>query len=321
MYSGKNVLVTGGTGFIGSNLVEHLLSLGAKVRTISRGNKKNSLPKDVDVMQADLTDLHTCRNAANGMDYVFHLAAAGGGLAYNMNHPAGTLTPNLLINTNMLEAARLENVERYLFSSSSSVYPPDLDILEEEKAWEGNPHGSDSFFAWSKRMGELQAKAYAEEYGMSIALVRLGNPYGPKDNFDLETSHVVPALIYKAINKMNPFVVLGAGQAVRSFVHVKDVMAAMTQVLEVYSKCDPVNIASGESVKIKDLVSIVLELANYKGELKFDTSKPEGHLLKVMSIKKLQEQVGYNPTINLREGIKDTIEWALNQKDLINACN
>jgi len=313
MYSGRKVLVTGGTGFIGSNLVEHLLNLGAQVRTISRGNKKNELAKDVEIMQGDLTNLHTCRNAAKGMDYVFHLAAAGGGLVYNMNHPAGTLTPNLLINTNMLEGARLENVERYLFSGSSSVYPPNLDVLEEEKAWEGNPHGSDSFFAWSKRMGELQAKAYADEYGMSIALVRLGNPYGPRDNFDLETSHVIPALISKAVNKVDPFVVFGAGEAVRSFVHVKDVINAMTQVLEVYSKCDPVNIASGESVKIKDLVNVVLELTNYKGELKFDVTKPEGHLLKVMSIKKLQDKVGYKPTITLREGVKDTIEWYLNQ--------
>lgn len=313
MYAGSRVLVTGGTGFIGSNLVEHLINLGAKVRIISRGNKKNSLPGGVDIMHGDLTELHTCRNAAKGMDYVFHLAAAGGGLAYNMNHPAGTLTPNLLMNTNMLEAARVENVDRYLFTSSSSVYPPNLDTLIEENAWEGNPHGSDSFFAWSKRMGELQAKAYAAEYGMSIALVRLGNPYGPKDNFDLETCHVIPALIYKAINKVNPFVVLGAGQAIRSFVHVKDVINAMTRALEVYSICDSVNIASGEFVKIKDLVNIVLELTNYKGELKFDTTKPEGNLLKVMSIRQLQEKVGYKPTINLREGVKDTIEWYMNQ--------
>lgn len=313
VYAGKKVLVTGGTGFIGSNLVEHLLNLGAKVRIIARGNKRSSLPEGVEIMHGDLTELYMCRNAAKGMNFIFHLAAAGGGLVYNMNHPAGTLTPNLLMNTNMLEAARLENVNRYLFASSSSVYPPNLDTLVEERAWDGNPHGSDSFFAWSKRMGELQAKAYTEEYGMSIALVRLGNPYGPRDNFDLETSHVIPALIYKAINKVNPFIVQGAGQAIRSFVHVKDVVNAMTQVLEVYSKCDPVNIASGESVKIKDVVNIVLEQTNYKGELKFDTSKSEGHLLKVMSIKKLQEKVGYKPMINLRDGIKNTIEWYLKQ--------
>ncbi len=314
MYSGREVLVTGGTGFIGSNLVEHLVKLGAKVRVISRGSKRNTLlDGDIDRIQGNLTELDTCRNAAKGMDYVFHLAAAGGGLLYNMNHPAGTLTPNLLMNTNMLEAARLENVERYLFVSSSSVYPPDLDTLVEEKAWEGNPHGSDSFFAWSKRMGELQAKAYAEEYGMSIALVRLGNPYGPKDNFDLETSHVIPALIYKATHKINPFVVLGTGEAVRSFVHVKDVINAMVKTLEVHSKCDPVNIASGESVKIRELVDLVLELTNYKGELKFDSSKPEGHLLKVMAIKKLEAEVGYKPTITLRAGVQDTISWYLNQ--------
>ena len=309
MYSGKKVLVTGGTGFIGSNLVEHLVKLGAKVRVISRGTKRNKLPESgVETIEGDLTQLDTCRNAAKGMDYVFHLAAAGGGLIYNMNHPAGTLTPNLLINTYMLEAARLENVDRYLFTSSSSVYPPDLDKLVEEKAWDGNPHGSDSFFAWSKRMGELQAQAYAEEYDMSIALVRLGNPYGPRDNFDLETSHVIPALINKAMHKVNPLVVLGTGEAIRSFVHVRDVVSAMTQVLEVYSDCDPVNIASG-SVKIKELVKIILELTNYKGKLEFDTSKPEGHPLKVMDTKKLEDKVGYKPKINLYEGIKDTIDW------------
>ena len=318
MYSGKQVLVTGGTGFIGSNLVECLIKLGANVRVISRGNKRNKLPESgVETIEGDLTQLNTCRNAARGMDYVFHLAPAGGGLIYNMNHPAGTLTPNLLINTNMLEAARLENVDRYLFTSSSSVYPPNLDKLVEEKAWDGNPHGSDSFFAWSKRMGELQAQAYAEEYDMSIALVRLGNPYGPRDNFDLETSHVIPALINKAMHKVNPLVVLGTGEAIRSFVHVRDVVSAMTQVLEVYTDCDPVNIASG-SVKIKELVNIILELTKYKGKLEFDSSKPEGHLLKVMDIKKLEDKVGYKPKINLREGIKDTVDWYLNENDLIN---
>jgi GDP-L-fucose synthase len=309
MYSGKKVLITGGTGFIGRNLVEHLLNLGAAVRIISRGYKKSNILSEVEVMQGDLSDLTVCRKAAKDMDFVFHLAAAGGGLLYNMKHPAGTFTPNVLMNTNMLEAARLENVKRYLFPSSSSVYPPHLEILEEEKAWEGNPHGSDSFFAWSKRMGELQAEAYAKEYGMKIAIVRLGNPYGPHDNFDPETAHVIPSLIHRAVNKVNPFVVWGAGEAVRSFVHVKDVVNAMTTVLERYGICDPVNVASGEAVKIKDVVKIVIELTNYNGELKFDTSKPEGHPLKVMSIKKLQEKVGYEPKIALEEGLKDTVDW------------
>jgi GDP-L-fucose synthase len=314
MYSSKKVLVTGGKGFIGSNLVQHLVKLGAKVRVISRGSKRNKMPESgVETLEGDLTQPYICRIAAKGMDYVFHLAAAGGGLVYNMNHPASTLAPNLLINTNMLEAARLENVDRYLFTSSSSVYPPHLDILVEEKAWDGNPHGSDSFFAWSKRMGELQAQAYTKEYDMSIALVRLGNPYGPGDNFDIETSHVIPALINKAMHNINPLVVLGTGEAIRSFVHVRDVVGAMTQVLEVHCDCDPVNIASG-SVKIKELVNIILELTGYKGRLEFDTSKPEGQLMKVMDIKKLEDKVGYKPKIDLKEGIKDTIDWYFNKK-------
>lgn len=313
MYSNKRVLVTGGTGFIGSNLVSHLVEIGAKVKVIARGYKKDDaiISTGAEITHGDLTDFDACRNAAKGMDFVFHLAAAGRGLIYNMKHPAETFTPNILMNTNMLEAARIENVDRYLFCSSSSVYPENIDVLEEERAWEGNPHYSDSFFAWSKRMGELQAEAYSKEYGMTIAIVRLGNPYGPGDNFDPETSHVIPALIYKAVAKVNPFIVWGTGEGIRSFVHVNDVVRAIVQVLEKYAKCDPVNIASGESVKIKEIVKIILELTHYNEELKFDTSKPEGHLLKVMSVKKLVEKVGYKPAITLREGINDTINWYL----------
>lgn len=317
MYANKKILVTGGTGFIGRNLVDYLVSINAKVRAISRYNRMR-LPREVEVIQGDLTDLSVCRKAADGMDYIFHLAAAGGGLAYNIAHPAKTLTPNLLMNTNMLEAARLENVERYLFCSSSSVYPPNIPILEEDKAWQGNPHESDSFFAWSKRMGELQAKAFAGEYNMPIAIVRLGNPYGPNDNFDVESAHVIPALVYKTINQENPLLVLGAGEAIRSFVHVRDVINAMTRVLEVCANCDPVNIASGESLKIKDLVKMIVELTEYKGEVRFDHSKPEGQLLKVMSIEKLKQLIGYEPKIPIREGLRETIDWYLNNRSTIN---
>jgi len=317
VFNDKNILVTGGRGFIGSNLVHYLCGSAAKVRIVSRnkprGNKGDN-NSCVNFVYGDLTRIDDCQNAVKDIDYVFHLASSGGGLIYNMKHPAETFTPNILMNTNMLEASKNGGVERYLFCSSSSVYPPDLDLLEEDKAWQANPHESDSFFSWSKRMGELQALAYKEEYGMKIAIARLGNPYGPRDNFDPDSAHVIPALIVRAVSKDNPFVVWGSGEGVRSFVHVKDVVEALALIIDRYAVCDPVNVASGESVRIKDVVQLILEITDYHGDLEFDTSKKEGHLFKVMSIEKLIQRVGYTPKINLREGLKDTIEWYMQHK-------
>lgn len=303
------MLITGGTGFIGSNLTLHLTNMGANVIVASRGKKEPTIEEKCRTIHVDLTRLEDCRLAAKDVDYVFHLASAGYGLAWNAKHPAQTLAPNLLMNTNMLQAARLEGVQRFLFVSSSSVYPANLSTLEEDKAWDGNPHPSDSFFAWSKRMGELTSKAYSDEYGLKTAIVRLGNPYGIYDNFDIETSHVIPALIKRALSLENPFTVWGTGDPVRNFIYVSDVVEGMLLALEKYAVADPLNIASSESVKIKDLVSLVLRLTDYKGSLFFDTSKPDGHPYKFLSAKKAEEKIGFRSKVSLEEGLKKTIKW------------
>jgi len=309
-YKGKNVLVTGGTGLIGSHLVELLIKGGADIRAVVHTRRAPIELRDVDIVHGDLTKWASCVEAAKGMDYVFHLAAVVGGVGRNVAHPAGMFTPNILMNTQMLEAARLEGVERYLYTSSACVYPGNLDFFAEERGWNGPPARSNAAYGWVKRMGELQAQAYFEEYGMKIAIVRPTNAYGPRDNFDLETSHVIPALIRKAVERHNPFVVWGTGESTRDLIHARDIARGMLLALEKYPVADPVNLATGRSIKIKDLARLILKLSGYENaQVVFDQNRPTGQVERKVSIVKAKEKIGFVAQISLEEGLKETVDW------------
>lgn len=314
MYEGKNVLVTGGAGMIGSQLVELLLKQGARVRIVVHSRPVLEISKNVEVIRGDLTKQTVCVRAVKGIDYVFHLAAFVGGVGRNAMHPAGMFTPNILMNTLMLEASRLENVERYLYTSSACIYPGNLDFFVEEKGWEGPPYWSNASYGWVKRMGELQAQAYREEYSMTIAVARPTNAYGPRDNFDLETSHVIPALILKAVERQNPFVVWGTGESTRDFIHARDVARGMLLALEKYAVADPINLATGKSISIKELAYLILRLCKHENaKVVFDKNKPTGQLIRKVSIAKAKEKIGFSAQISLEEGLKETIDWCRSQ--------
>lgn len=313
-YSSKRVLVTGGTGFIGGHLVRDLLRQEAFVRVVTHQQK---LPpaEGVELLQADLRTAEGCAAAVRGIDTVFHLAAFGWGIGANTGKNAELFTNNVLIHTQMLEAAHRAEIERYLLASSTSVYPAASARQEEDEPWSSEPHPGELTFGWSKRMAEIQARAYAAQYGMKIAIVRPGNPYGPGDTFDLGTSHVIPALICKAVERQNPFLVWGSGKAVRGFVHVKDVARGMLLALEKYVVCDPLNLASDEPTSICELVQTILTLTGYtEAHVVFDPSKPEGSPYKVPSIRKAAEKIGWRPEISLREGLAETIRWFLENR-------
>lgn len=310
MYKSRNVLVTGGTGLIGSHLVELLLERGANIRTVVHSRRSPIESRDVEIVCGDLTKWDSCVEAVKGMDYVFHLAAFVGGVGRNVAHPAGMFTPNVLMNTQMLEAARLEGIERYLYTSSACVYPGDLDFFVEERGWDGPPAQSNASYGWVKRMGELQARAYFQEYGMKIAIVRPTNAYGPRDNFDLETSHVIPALIRKAVERHDPFVIWGTGESTRDFIHAKDIARGMLLALKKYPVGDPVNLATGSSIKIKDLAYLILKLSGYQNaRVIFDQKKPTGQVERKVSTPKAKEKISFVAQISLEEGIKETIDW------------
>ena len=311
MYSDKNILVTGGTGMIGSHLVELLLEKNANVRIVAH---KREIPTELedmglDVVSGDLTEKKFVEESVKGMDYVFHLAAYTGGLGRTSTHPASTLTPNLIMDGNVLECAKNEGIERFLYASCTCVYPNDEKTLEEEDAWKGNPPEIHASYSWSKRMGERQAIAYHKEYGMNIAIVRPSNSYGPRDSDDLETAHALGSLIMKAINKMDPFVIWGDGNPVREYIYARDAAKGMLLAMENYCVGDPINLASGEFVSISELARKILKITNMSPKIKFDKEKPSGQKRRVLSNKKAEEKIGFVTETSLDTGIEETIKW------------
>ena len=311
MYSDKNILVTGGTGMIGSHLVELLLEKNANVRIVAH---EREIPpeledKGLDVVSGDLTEKKFVEESVKDMDYVFHLAAYTGGLGRTSTHPASTLTPNLIMDGNVLECAKNEGIERFLYASCTCVYPNDEKTLEEEDAWKGNPPEIHASYSWSKRMGERQAIAYHKEYGMNIAIVRPSNSYGPRDSDDLETAHALGSLIMKAINKMDPFVIWGDGNPIREYIYARDAAKGMLLAMENYCVGDPINLASGEFVSISELARKILKLTNTSPEIKFDKEKPSGQKRRVLSNKKAKEKIGFVAETSLDAGIEETIKW------------
>jgi len=311
-YTGKNVLVTGGLGFLGRHVTRRLLNAGAHVRvtTHREGVRDQS---GIEIVRADLTNLADCRTAADTMDYVFHLAAFGFGLGANLEVYSQLFTQNTLMNTSMLEACRQAGVNRYLYTSSSAVYSGSTTVLDDEVAWGEDPHPSELSFGWAKRIGEIQSRIYYENHDMKIAIVRPANPYGPHDDFHPTRAHVVPSLIVRAFQRQKPFIVWGTGNVERSFIHADDVARAMLLALERYAVCDPLNIASPDTTKIGDIARMILDLSGYKDvDLIFDASKPEGHHRKYPTVKKAEDKIGFRAQISLREGLRETVDWYRN---------
>lgn len=309
-YEGKRVLVTGGSGLVGSHLIEELLVHGAQVCTVVHSRPLKRFSAEVMSVRGDLTRLEDCVKAVGDAECVFHLAAFVGGVGRNRAHPAGMYTPNMLMQTNMLEAARLEDVDYYLYTSSVCLYPGHISLMSEDRAWEGPPEATNASYGWVKRMGELQCQAYTEEYGMRIAIVRPTNAYGPYDNFDLETSHVIPALVRKAVERQDPYVVWGTGEVSRDFIHARDISRGMMLALEKSHVADPLNLGTGREIKIKDLAHLILVLSGHENaKTVFDIGQPLGQLGRRADTQKAKEKIGFEAQITLEEGLRETIDW------------
>ena len=306
IFDGKNVLVTGGTGLIGNPLVEMLIEKGAKVRIVSLDDASRANPA-AEFLRLNLLEFNNCLKACDGMDYVFHLAGIKGSPKMCMQKPASFFVPTILFNTNMMEAARQCKIERFLYTSTVGVYAP-AEIFYEDDVWQTFPSENDKFAGWAKRMGELQAEAYMIEYGWDkIAIVRPANIYGPYDNFDPENAMVIPALIRRAMEGEDPFVVWGDGSPVRDFLHARDCAKGMILVFEKMPG-RPVNLGSGSGVTIRNIVEIIVSNLDSKPEIVWDTSKPSGDKKRLMDISRAKE-LGFDPQITLEAGIKEVINW------------
>ena len=312
-YKDKNVLVTGGNGFIGSFVAERLLKDGANVSIASRTQKKflTHVENDVKFVKCDLLNKNDALNACKDQDFVFHLASRVAGIGYNIEHSGTMMTENSIMSLNMLDAARKSSVERYQYISSTCVYPREASIpTPEGEGMLGDPEPSNLGYGWAKRVGELQAKMHAKEFGMKVSIIRPMNAYGPRDDFDPETSHVIPALIRKIINAKTEVSIWGSGNQTRAFVYVDDVARGMLMTLEKLTVPDPINIGTNEEIKIKDLVSTIVNITERDDlQIKYDTTKPEGQLRKTAATKKAEELIQYKPKYSLEEGLKHTIDW------------
>jgi nucleoside-diphosphate-sugar epimerase len=312
----KKVLVTGGAGFIGSYLVELLLDEGAKVSVIdnlSSGRLENlsGVSNVITFFQNDMRNLDFCRAAAAGKDVVLNLASPVFGIEYSSTHHGKMLTDVVQIGFNALRAAYLEGVKRFLVVSSSCVYPDDAKIpTPESEGTRGVPEQVNAGYGWGKRMVELQAQYYAQEYGMEIAIARPFNAYGHREPFELNKANVMPSLICKVLRGDNPVIVWGSGNQTRSFIHGKDFAMGLKLITELYPAADPVNLGHDRETSIRELAEQIVKITGKKNKLFFDTSKPEGAKRKSADVTKLRKITGgFVPQITLDEGLKEMIEY------------
>jgi len=306
MFKGTNVLVAGGTGMIGIQLVALLVEAGARVRIASLDDPARAHPQ-AEFLRLDLTSFERCLAACRGMDFVFNLLGVKGSPAVTTTKPASFFVPTIMMDTALMEAAHRSGVGGFLFTSSVGVYAP-AEVFREDDVWTTFPSANDRFAGWAKRMGELQAEAYRIQHGWNrIAIVRPSNVYGPWDNFSLENAMVIPSLVKRAVDGDDPLRVWGDGSAERDFIHARDVARGMLLVAA-RGVQEPVNLGSGVGAPIRRLVEIVVANLDSKPEVVWDATKPVGDRRRVMDVARARA-LGFEPTIALEEGIPQVMEW------------
>lgn len=315
----SNVLVTGGTGLIGRQVANILMEAGAKVTLVSLDKIKiNNVARHI---LGDLTSLDFCKKVTKNIDFVFHLAGVKGSIEATLKKPASFFVPILMMNTNVLEACRLNKVKKVVYTSSIGAYANGEVFSEdsEEDGFIGKP--MDMFPGWAKRMAELQIKTYQIQYGLeNFSIVRPCNVYGPGDNFDPKNAMVIPSLMYKIYHGENPVTVWGDGSAIRDFLYSRD--AAEGVILALYHGTDGsfINLGSGKGYSIRELVGKLHSFLDFN--YKFDKTKPSGFRKRVMDISLAKKLIHWEPSTPIIEGLKETWNWFIkNQNEYLKKKN
>lgn len=300
----RKICVTGGAGFLGSYVLEKLSNRGAEnvfVPTIEEYNLVE--PDDVKRMLADADP-----------DIVIHLAANVGGIGANQAHPAEFFYDNLMMGVQLIHQSWKRGIEKFVAIGTVCAYPKFTPIpFEEENLWDGYPEETNAPYGLAKKMQLVQSEAYREQYNFNSIFLIPVNLYGPRDNFNLETSHVIPALIRKALEAQergdDHLVVWGDGSPTREFLYAQDAAEGIILAAERYNSSDPVNLGSGEEISIKELAEKIVELTGFEGELLWDTSRPNGQPRRALDTSRAKERFGFEAQVNLEEGLQRTVEW------------
>jgi GDP-L-fucose synthase len=303
-WNNKKIIVTGGAGFLGSFVVDELKKIGVKNIFVPRSG-------DYDLVQKEnIIKLYKEQKP----DIVIHLAAKVGGIGANMCHPGDFFYDNLMMGAQLMEYARQFNIEKFVALGTICAYPKFAPIpFKEEDLWNGYPEETNAPYGLAKKMMLVQSQAYRQQYNFNSIFLLPVNLYGPRDNFDPNSSHVIPALIkkvYDAIeNNDKEIVVWGDGSATREFLYVEDAAKAIVMAAEKYDKSDPVNLGAGFEISIKDLVEKIVEIMDFKGSIVWDTSKPNGQPRRKLDTKRAKKEFDFESETNFDEGLKKTIAW------------
>ena len=303
-WSDKRVVVTGGAGFLGSFVVEQLRAKGCRAVVVPSS-------KDYDLVEMDaVRRLYADANP----DVVVHLAARVGGIGANQANPGRFFYDNLMMGSQLIEVGRQLGIKKFVAIGTICAYPKYAPIpFKEDDLWAGFPEETNAPYGLAKKMMLVQSQAYRQQYGFNSIVLFPVNLYGPRDNFDLETSHVIPALIRKcaeAQQKGNPEIVLwGDGTPTREFLYVEDAAEGILLAAEQYNDSRPLNLGTGEEISIKNLAGIIAAEVGFHGRILWDPTKPNGQPRRCLDISRIKQTIGFQPTHSLRDGLKKTIRW------------
>jgi GDP-L-fucose synthase len=298
-WNGKRVTVTGGGGFLGKPTVRLLESLGAEVTVVRSA-------------QLDLREMDAARQAVEGKQIVIHLAANVGGIGFNRRNPGPVVYDNLVMATNVFEAARVAGVDKLVAACSVCAYPKFTPVpFSEDEIWNGYPEESNAPYGTAKRMMIVLSDAYRRQYGFNSCVPVMANLYGPDDNWDPEDSHVIAAMIGKyvtAVDQGLPIVTLwGTGNPSREFLYVDDAARALVLAAERYDESEPVNVGTGKQTHIRVLAETIERLTGFGGETVWDTSRPDGQPVRYLDVSRARERFGFAAEVPLDEGLQRTI--------------
>jgi GDP-L-fucose synthase len=308
-WPGKRVIVTGGAGFLGACVVDALMKRGCPPPVVPR-SREHDLRREADIVR--LLD-------AARADMVIHLAAVVGGIGANRENPGRFFYDNLMMGAQLIEQSRLHGVGKVVAVGTVCSYPKFAKVpFREDDLWDGYPEETNAPYGLAKKMLLVQSQAYRQQYGFNSIFLLPVNLYGPGDNFDPASSHVIPALIKKCVDAaeagLAEVVVWGTGSATREFLYVEDAAEAIVLAAERYDGAEPVNLGAGQEISIRDLVETIVELTGFAGRITWDASKPDGQPRRMLDTSRAAKSFGFVARTPFEQGLRETVEWYRRQR-------